>query len=230
MAGTLFLDEVGEIPLELQGKLLRVLQEGTYERVGDDRDALPSTCASWPRRIATCRPRSRKGNFREDLYYRLTVFPMRGATPTRTPGRRAPAGRGTLRGAVARRDASARRGRAARTPENLRVLTHYPWPGNVRELQNVIERALIGARGGKLVVQPPAAGPAAGQPAEASAPRLLSNEQMRALERENLVAVLNHHRWKVAGKGGAAEFLGLHPATLNSRLKAMGLERPRQSP
>jgi len=103
-------------------------------------------------------------------------------------------------------------------------MTH-DWPGNVRELQNVIERALIGAQAGRLALNLPTAGvgvAAATQDEQPRAPLLLNAEQLRELERHNLVAVLRETRWRIAGKDGAVEFLGMHPAMLASRLKSMG--------
>ena len=110
---------------------------------------------------------------------------------------------------------------------DLDALTTYDWPGNVRELQNVMQRAVIGAQRGRLAVEllrTHDERPAETTPAP---PRLLTDEELRRLERENLVAVLDQARWKIAGSGGAAEFLGLHPATLTSRLRALDIERPR---
>ncbi len=224
--GTLFLDEVGEIPLELQGKLLRALQEGQFSRIGEDHERSVDV------RVIAATNRDllaevRAGRFREDLYYRLTVFPIR-VPPLRERLEDVPL--------LARHflDATSwgppgERPRLRRA--DVEALQAHDWPGNVRELQNVVERALIGARGGRLAFDLSASAPAASSPApaEPAGARLLTDAEVRALERENLVAVLDHARWKVAGPGGAAEFLGLHPATLSSRLKALGIERPRRS-
>ena len=222
--GTLFLDEVGEIPLELQGKLLRALQEGSVSRIGEDEERSVDV------RVVAATNRDlqaevRAGRFREDLYYRLTVFPIR-VPPLRDRREDIPllAQHFLEQGTTGRKRAPALR------KADAELLMAYDWPGNVRELQNVMERALISARGGKLLVllPPASSGPSPAQPQTPATP-LLNDAEMRTRERDNLVAVLNHHRWKIAGKGGAAEFLGLHPATLSSRLKAMGLERPRES-
>jgi transcriptional regulator with GAF, ATPase, and Fis domain len=222
--GTLFLDEVGEIPIELQGKLLRVLQEGQFSRIGEDSErsvdvrVIAATNRDLLREV-------RAGRFREDLYYRLSVFPIR-----------VPALRERREDIVllARHFiATAPSGPARRPPrlsdEDVAALTAYDWPGNVRELQNVIERALIGAiatPSGRVAIDLMALRPA-GPTAEPEPERLLTQAELKELERENLIAVLNRARWKIAGDGGAAAFLGMHPATLSSRLRTMGIERPR---
>jgi transcriptional regulator with GAF, ATPase, and Fis domain len=222
--GTLFLDEVGEIPLELQGKLLRALQEGQFSRVGEDTErsvdvrVIAATNRDLQREV-------RAGRFREDLYYRLTVFPIR-VPPLRD--RREDV---TLlaRHFLETSTAAGKGRRPELTEEDAAALEAYDWPGNVRELQNVIDRALISSRGGRLTIFMPAVEEdraAAGAPDSA----LLTDGEVRALERRNLVAVLNRARWKVSGADGAAQFLGLHPATLSSRLRSMGIERPRTLP
>jgi len=221
--GTLFLDEVGEIPLELQGKLLRVLQEGRFSRIGEDHERSVDV------RIVAATNRDllrevRAGRFREDLYYRLNVFPIR-VPSLRERKEDIPL---LARHFVSSLSTGAAKRRPRLSDEDLGTLLSYDWPGNVRELQNVIERALIGARGGRLAVDLPRRHDARAA-SESSPKRLLTQADLKQVERDNLLAVLNHTRWKVAGKGSAAELLGLHPATLASRLKAMGIERPRTS-
>ena len=221
--GTLFLDEVGEIPLELQGKLLRALQEGQFSRVGEDHERTVDV------RVVAATNRDlqaevRAGRFREDLYYRLTVFPLR-----LPPLRERPEDIPLLAQHFLDREAAGPRSKRPKLrPEDARLLQSYDWPGNVRELQNVMQRALIGTRGGqpRILLPRPAHDRSEAPKAER---KLLTNEQVRALEKDNLIAVLNHHEWKIAGSGGAAAFLGLHPATLSSRLRAMDIERPRRS-
>jgi transcriptional regulator with GAF, ATPase, and Fis domain len=220
--GILFLDEVGEIPLELQGKLLRALQEGQFSRIGEDHERSVDV------RVIAATNRDlhaevRAGRFREDLYYRLTVFPLR-VPPLRERREDIPllAQHFVDTGAPAR---------LAHRPKlrqgDIAALQAYDWPGNVRELQNVIERALIQASDGKLTVLLPAAPSDASGTEEASTKQLLNHDEIRELERDNFIAVLNTFRWKISGPGGAAEFLKLHPATLSSRLRSMGIERPR---
>jgi PAS domain S-box-containing protein len=225
--GTIFLDEVGEIPLELQGKLLRVLQESEFERVGDD------ITRSVDVRIiaATNRDLERlvvEGTFREDLFYRLSVFPIE-VPPLRK--RRADLlqlaqhfleqtckefGRETFRLTKAQADA----------------IEAYDWPGNVRELKNVIERAVILSEGNALrldlsLPQGNVAEP--GQREERpSAERVLTDKQMRELQRQNLLAALHQSDWRVSGRNGAAELLGVRPTTLADRIKSFGIRRPRR--
>jgi len=224
--GTLFLDEVGEIPLDLQGKLLRALQEGQFSRVGEDIErkvdvrVVAATNRDLQREV-------RAGTFREDLYYRLTVFPIR-VPPLRERKEDIPL--------LAQHFVTTKtRGPARRRPRlrqrDLDALKEYDWPGNIRELQNVIERALIGARGGKLAIEVPSGGPrgrAASEETKAEV-SLLSYAELKKFERDNVLAVLNRAGWKIAGPRGAAEFLGVNPATLVSRLRTMGIERPRSS-
>jgi transcriptional regulator with GAF, ATPase, and Fis domain len=233
-SGTLLLDEVGEIPLELQGKLLRVLQEGTVERVGEGKPRSVDV------RIVAATNRDleaevRAGRFRQDLYYRLSVFPI-----TMAPLRDRQDDIPEL--ALHFIDRSARRLRVP-TPRLTRAhveqLQRYDWPGNVRELQNVVERALIaaGVRGLHFDL-PDATAAAAHAPAVAGAPvgplgpqesgmTLLTYAELKRLERENVLRALELSGWKVSGEGGAAARLGTKPSTLTSRMKAMGIERPR---
>jgi transcriptional regulator with GAF, ATPase, and Fis domain len=224
--GTLFLDEVGEIPLDLQGKLLRALQEGQFSRVGEDteRSVDVRVIAATNRDLQT---EVQAGRFREDLYYRLTVFPIR-VPPLRERAADIPQlAQYFIEQASRHSSSEAPKLRQA----DLQLLQGYSWPGNIRELQNVIQRAMIGAQKGRLALDMPSkvGTPEPGQALEADQARLLNNTEMRQVERANLVAVLNHLRWQIAGAGGAAQFLGLNPATLTSRLKALGIERPRHS-
>jgi transcriptional regulator with GAF, ATPase, and Fis domain len=230
--GTLFLDEVGEIPLELQGKLLRVLQEGELERVGEERTRRVDV-----RVIAATNRELRReveaGRFRQDLYYRLNVFPVVVA-----PLRKRPEDVPVLAKHFLEQSAQ-RMGRPTPwlTVADVERLQLYDWPGNVRELQHVLERAVITAAGGRLRVELPAEpgasgdGPAGGLPLPAREPgRILTDAEIRQLERENIRAALEAARGKVYGPGGAAERLGLKPTTLASRMKALGLERPKGGP
>ncbi len=224
--GTLLLDEVGEIPPALQSKLLRVLQEGQYERLGEERTrsvnvrVLAATNRDLKAEVAA-------GRFREDLYYRLNVFPLE------VPALRQRKEDLSLLAAHFL-EAAARGVRDSKPPltkANLALLQAYDWPGNVRELHNVIERAVITARDGRLHFDLPAAGTARGgaasrTPAEADAPgEVVPQPEMDRRERENMLAALRHARWKISGEGGAAELLGVKPTTLRSRLKKLGLEK-----
>jgi transcriptional regulator with GAF, ATPase, and Fis domain len=215
--GTLFLDEVGEIPLELQPKLLRVLQEGTFERVGEDvtRQVNVRVVAATNRDL---RLEVAAGRFRLDLFYRLGVFPIE-VPPLRERRDDIP-----LLAAHFVRQACARfHVPEPRLPQReVERAKAYGWPGNVRELQNVVERAVILARGGTLSFELPgasASAPLPGRPQTA----IIPEHEWQALERANLLAALEAAGGKVSGPGGAAELLGIHPATLASRLRARGL-------
>jgi PAS domain S-box-containing protein len=217
--GTLFLDEVGELPLDLQVKLLRVLQDGEFEPVGSSvtRKVDVRVVAATNRDLAR---EVREGRFREDLYYRLNVFPIR-VPPLRE--------RGGDVALLARAFAARAAARLARRLEPLgeadvERLVAYSWPGNVRELEHVIERAVITAREGRLNLDralPSESG------AGGAAAVIRTAAEMEALERENLVRALEACGWQVAGANGAARRLGLSPSTLASRLKALGITRPR---
>ncbi len=226
--GTLFLDEVGDVPLDMQSKLLRVLQEKRYERVGDDRTRQANV------RIIAATNRDLKqaaaaGRFREDLFYRLHVFPIQVA-PLRERRDDIPllAKHFVEKSARELRCPKPRLTRAA-----IIQLQSYDWPGNVRELRNVIERAVILARGGALHFDLP--GPATALPATTSkaaipaqpGAKFLTEVEMLRRERENLEAVLEQAGWKIKGPDGAAELLGIKATTLLSRMKKMGLKRSR---
>ncbi|MGH0036562.1 MAG: sigma-54-dependent Fis family transcriptional regulator [Myxococcota bacterium] len=223
--GTLFLDEAGEIPLSLQSKLLRVLQEGQYERVGDDRTRTADV------RIiaATNRDLAREvqsGRFREDLYYRLNVFPIQ-VPPLRERTEDIP----LLAEQFLARTSRKLERRARFSGNDLGELQRYAWPGNVRELQNVIERAVITAKGGRLRLDLPVSQPDAGAGAERALPdgprasQILTEEAIRDLERKNLLAALDRAGGKIYGADGAAALLGMKPTTLASRIERLGLKR-----
>jgi transcriptional regulator with GAF, ATPase, and Fis domain len=223
--GTLLLDEVGEIPLELQAKLLRVLQEGQFEAVGDDRTRKVDVRLI----AATNRDLTQEaaaGRFRQDLFYRLGVFPI-----VLPPLRERPEDIPEL--AVHFATQAARRF-GTRPPRlaasELRRLQDYSWPGNVRELQNVIERALIVSRGAVLRFDDlPAKQPMAQRNRAADAPariEVIPELEWRRRERDNLRAALTASAGRIYGAGGAAELLGIKPTTLLSRLHALGMRRP----
>ena len=226
--GTLFLDEVGEIPIDLQSKLLRVLQEGRFERVGEERTRRVDV------RIIAATNRNlkvevEKGRFREDLYFRLNVFPIECA-PLRKRKDDVPLlAQHFLKLSCQRINVPV----PSLTRADVEVLQHYAWPGNARELQNVMERAAILARNGKLVLNLPHEG-------EVSAParlednpppidevRILTAKEMEQFELRNMVAALEACQGRISGSGGAAELLGMNPQTLYSRLrKSKGVVAP----
>jgi transcriptional regulator with GAF, ATPase, and Fis domain len=221
--GTLLLDEVGEIPLDLQAKLLRVLQEGEYERIGTERTRTVDV------RVLAASNRDlldevEASRFRSDLYYRLNVFPIE--VP---PLRKRKEDIGVL-AAHFLREAAARFGVEERplTAANVRALEAYHWPGNVRELRNVIERAVITAGEGRLRLEPllPLAPGDARQPrAHSDDVDVMSEDEMARFRRANIRRALESTGWKVYGEDGAAELLGIKPTTLASRMKKMGIER-----
>jgi PAS domain S-box-containing protein len=225
--GTIFLDEIGELPVDLQVKLLRVLQEGEFEPVGSSRtqkvDARVIAATNRDLKKAV-----REGKFREDLYYRLNVFPIE-LPPLRERGDDI----GLLAANFAKRFAQ-RMGRSIESLSEacIQRLKAYSWPGNVRELQNVIERAVITARDGRLNLDralPETAREISAETMSAGeAPRRVRTaKELEELERANLLAALEATSWRVAGETGAAQLLGMKPTTLSSRIKALGIERPR---
>jgi len=227
--GTLFLDEVGEIPLELQGKLLRVLQEGQFERVGDERTRkvnvrlIAATNKDLQQEVATQR-------FREDLYFRLNVFPLQGV-----PLRDRPDDIPLLASHFLQRTCRKLNVAHVRlTQSDIRKLQTYHWPGNVRELANTIERGIIVAQNGRLVLNLPE--PPPGTVAETPATPLsthsvydtgiLTEDERVRRDREMIRHALTQTGGKVFGPGGAAELLGVKPTTLASRIKRLGIEKP----
>ena len=226
--GTIFLDEVGELSLDLQAKLLRVLQEGEFASVGSShtRKVDVRIIAATNRRLDQA---VREGKFRDDLYYRLNVFPIH-LPPLRE--RR----EDIVPLAAAFAEAAARRmgRRIEALSEACRErLMAYPWPGNVRELQNVIERAVITSQDGRLNLDralPDEVIPKNGATAESPMSGKLSGavlqaEELQRLERANILRALEAAGWRVAGRNGAAALLGINPSTLNSRLRALNIQR-----
>ena len=224
--GTIFLDEIGELPLDLQAKLLRVLQEGEFDPVGSSttRKVDVRVLAATNRDLAAA---AKQGTFREDLYYRLNVFPVR-LPPLRERGDDVV----RLASLFAQRFAE-KMGRtlAPLTVDDSRRLQAYSWPGNVRELQNVIERAVITAQDGRLNLdralpeasstQSATVGKTASPP-----PAILSAKEFEELERTNILRALEETKWKVSGEKGAASLLGLNASTLSSRMKALKIQKP----
>lgn len=211
--GTLFLDEVGEIPLEQQGKLLRVLQEGEFERVGESatRRVSVRVMAATNRDLAAD---ARRKQFREDLFYRLSVFPLR-VPPLRERKEDIAALAAHFAHYAARRMGLAEPSIGAR---EIQALRDYDWPGNIRELQHVVERGVILGGGKRLVVE---------LEHKAAEPALLTAEELREVEIRNYKEALRLADGKVYGSKGAAARLGMPATTFASRLKALGIEAGR---
>ncbi len=224
--GTIFLDEIGELPLDLQGKLLRVLQEGEFDPVGSSHTKKVNVRVL----AATNRDLQKEvqdGKFREDLYYRLNVFPIH-LPPLRERGEDV-----VLLANTFVQHFAQRMGRtvAPLSPDALGRLTAYYWPGNVRELQNIIERAVITAQNGQLnldralpdVEEKLSSSPETLTPEPTTCIRTL--QELQNLERQNILLALEQSGWKVSGEQGAAKLLGMNASTLASRMKTLGITR-----
>jgi transcriptional regulator with GAF, ATPase, and Fis domain len=216
----LFLDEVGELPLELQGKLLRALQDEELERVGGDRTIRVDV------RIVAATNRKLKeevdqGRFREDLYYRLHVYPI-----TVPSLRKRKEDIPLLVNAFAKRFARQQGKNIGQIPQPvLDELADYDWPGNVRELENVIEQAVTLTTGDTLRL--------AGR--LTSADRVADQDEvykgsLEEIERGYIRSILERVGWRIEGLGGAAELLKLHPNTLRFRMRKLGIKRPKTQP
>jgi PAS domain S-box-containing protein len=221
--GTIFLDEIGDLPPDLQAKLLRVLQDGEFDPVGSSRTRHVDVrvIAATNQDLAHA---VRDGRFREDLYYRLNVFPI-GTPPLRERGDDVVVLAEAFAARVAKRMGRATEPLSAADAARLRA---YAWPGNVRELQNVVERAVITSPDGRLDLArfldpvPMRAPRANGGPA----PCVRTVDELTQIERDSILAALAETSWRIAGAGGAAERLGTKPSTLRSRMKALRIERP----
>ena len=211
--GTIFLDEIGELPLELQSKLLRVLQEGEFERIGN-----PKTIKVEARVIAATNRNleedTRKGVFRKDLYYRLKVYPI-----TVVPLRERKSDIPLLAEYFLKVFNQKLSKCITRIPaKTMKMLQNYPWPGNIRELENVIERAVIISPGTSLVVE------------KLQQEQGYDQEDWPTLtehERNYILEVLEKTYWRVDGPGGGARILDMHPDTLRSRMRKLGITRPK---
>jgi formate hydrogenlyase transcriptional activator len=207
---TLFLDEIGELPLDLQSKLLRVLEEGNFERLGSSKPLHVNV------RIIAATNRDivkevKDGQFRQDLFYRLNVFPIV-IPPLRERSEDIPL---LVRAVV--KEFQKRMGKVIESipKRTMQALQSYSWPGNVRELRNVIEHAMILTKGKTLDVHVP----------KRASSETDASGNLEELERGHIVAVLEKSGWRVAGPGGAAEVLGLERTTLQSKMKKLGIKR-----
>jgi transcriptional regulator with GAF, ATPase, and Fis domain len=218
--GTIFLDEVGDLPLEIQAKFLRLLEDGGFERLGSsktmttDARVIAATSRNLEQAVA-------EGSFRADLYYRLAVVPLK-VPPLRD-----------------RRDdievlvwhfVEKVRERHARTIQGIRAevmeaLVAYDWPGNVRELEHVIERSILLSAGGPLELHGDLK---CASPSTDSTQTIPSTQNLGDIERAHIISVLEDCGWMVKGPGNAAEQLGIHPSTLRGRMKRLRINRPRR--
>ena len=225
--GTIFLDEVGEIPLSLQSKLLRVLQEGEYERLGEERTrkvnvrVIAATNKNLKDEVANKR-------FRDDLFYRLNVFPIHIA-PLKDRIEDIPLLASHFIDKLSR---EMNLPQPDLTKANIMDLQAYSWPGNVRELENAIERAMILSRSKRLnfstlleTDQVPIAA-VQGSTVRPTPDGILSAGELRVLEKENMLRALRHCKWKIYGEDGAAVLLGIKPTTLIERMKRMKIRKP----
>ena len=218
-SGTLFLDEVGELPPDVQAKLLRVLQEREFERVGGtgpvrvDVRVIAATNRDLARMVTD-------GKFREDLFYRLNVFPVR-LPPLRDRKDDIP----LLVRFFANKYAT-RLGKRITSVEKdtLDLLVAYRWPGNIRELENVLERAVILADGPELAIDPEVLAVPGDIPESDTSGS--GAQSLLSVEKEHILAVLRQANWVIEGPNGAAKVLAMHPNTLRSRLKKLGIARP----
>nr|NIP32270.1 PAS domain S-box protein [Candidatus Dadabacteria bacterium]NIQ17168.1 PAS domain S-box protein [Candidatus Dadabacteria bacterium] len=223
--GTIFLDEIGELPFDLQPKLLRVLQEGEFEPVGSSKTVKVNV------RVVAATNRNlenevKNGNFREDLYYRLNVFPI-----TVPPLRE--------RGDDVIKLATSFLNKFANniglkledlSPEEIHSLKSYDWPGNIRELQNVIERAVITSHGGNLNLLntiPTTSNSTISDQNDLVMDdiKIYTSNELKKLEKENIIRALEKANWKVSGEDGAAIILGIPPTTLSSQIKALKIKK-----
>jgi PAS domain S-box-containing protein len=229
--GTIFLDEIGELPLDLQAKILRVLQEGEFAAVGSSHTKKVDV------RVIAATNRDlnqavKGGGFREDLYYRLNVFPIE------VPPLRERDDDILLLAAAFAAKSAQRLGRRIEplSDEYKKRLRGYLWPGNVRELQNVIERAVITSRDGHLNLDRALPDTTSDRNRDVEAQQTMTEEvserilqlrELQQLERKNILRALQSTAWRVAGKDGAATLLGMNPSTLNSRIRALRISRPK---
>jgi PAS domain S-box-containing protein len=212
---TIFLDEIGELPPELQIKLLRVLQDGEFERLGSSRtikvDVRVIAATNRDLEEEVC-----KGRFREDLFYRLNVFPIT------VPPLRQRAEDIALLARFFTEKASKRLGKSIeQIPEGVvQKLKDYSWPGNIRELENVIERAVLNSSGPKLRLADDLAGPTPNQP-----PAALKS-LLQETEKDHILRVLQLTKWRIEGAKGAALILDMNPSTLRFRMRKLGIQKP----
>jgi chemotaxis protein methyltransferase CheR len=220
--GTIFLDEVGELPLDLQAKLLRVLEEGEFERVGGSRTLKIDV------RLITATNRNleqavHNGTFRSDLFYRLNIFPI-----TLPPLRERKEDISTMVRHFVKQLSQKFGKEIEGVPQDaMAKLRNYSWPGNIRELRNVIERAVIITQGPMLSLIDKLESRPANLDSEQPPDGNELNQTFEQHEHTLILRTLTKVHWKLEGPGGAAELLNIHPSTLRSRMRKLGIERPR---
>jgi transcriptional regulator with GAF, ATPase, and Fis domain len=212
---TIFLDEIGELSLELQAKLLRVLEHGQFERLGSvrtikvDLRVIAATNRNLEEEV-------QNGNFRQDLWYRLNVFPIT-VPPLRIRKGDVPL---LVDSFVKKFSRPLGKSIETITQATMKTLENYSWPGNVRELENVIERAVINTEGTKLWLADKL------EPPQGSDLSLTQLSTLAEIERDHIIQVLEEKNWTIEGEKGAAVILGLNPSTLRARLRKLGIKRP----
>jgi DNA-binding NtrC family response regulator len=211
----LFIDEVSAIPLDLQGKILKTLQEKSLERLGENRQHKINVriIASTNTDLVKC---IEDGTFREDLYFFLNVFPME-CLPLRQRLDDIPA---LMQNFLKLTCERLNLPMPTVTKANIRQMQEYHWPGNVRELQNIIERGVILSQGGKLVLE---LKKGKQNSTDLDTSEILTEEQIEDLQTKNLIACMKKTGGKVSGENGAAQILGIRPTTLYSRIKKFGI-------
>lgn len=223
--GTIFLDEVGEIPLELQAKLLRAIQHKEFERIGDEKTRnvdiriLAATNRNLHKMVE-------EGDYREDLFYRLNVFPIE-VPPLRERKEDIAL---LTRHFLDQSCQAFTKDCYGLNEQAIATLTEYDWPGNIRELQNLIERSVILTNGLSLSIDPSIFVPSSIseetlEMQSASNRKFLTAEEMRHLERESILAALDKANWKISGKNSAAEYLGINASTLASKINSLGIKK-----
>ncbi len=211
---TLFLDEIGEMPIELQGKLLRVLEEGQFERLGSTSSIKVDVrmIAATNRDLTSA---IKEGRFREDLFYRLNVFPIH-LPPLRDRREDIPE---LIWAFIKEFERSMGKSVNSISQKSMKLMQSYSWPGNVREMRNVIERMMILCQGDALHIDLPSLEPGAASP---------DGMSLEQTERKHILSVLEQIDWRVGGQNGAAEILGLKRTTLLTKMKKLGIQRPKK--
>ena len=221
--GTIFLDEIGEMPINLQPKLLRIIQEGEFEPVGSSQTIKVDV------RIIAATHRdllqhAKEGNFREDLYYRLNVFPIV-VPPLRLRGNDIFIIASEM---IHQFSKKLNKPIVGLSKQDKALLTSYSWPGNVRELQNLVERAIIISQNGTInwgsII--PNSSQSETSIENTIPEKILSSVELQNIEKDNILKALKQTQWKISGKNSASELLGLPPTTLASKIKAHGISRP----